>query len=147
MRRFSLVPCLLLALAACDGPSQPPAAAPAATPAATPATPAKPEPATPPASETPAQPPTSATPTQPAGVVIEPKPPTKIAAPVDKPAADGTVTCTPEKRKGGMCTREMRPVCGSYADKTTKKFPNPCVACSDEKIVSYVEGDCAAAAK
>ncbi len=56
-----------------------------------------------------------------------------------------TVECTPDTRKGGRCTREYRPVCGAYADKTTKTFSNPCVACSDEKVASYVAGECAAA--
>ena len=28
-------------------------------------------------------------------------------------------------------------MCGAYADKTTKTFSNPCVACSDEKVASY----------
>ncbi len=67
------------------------------------------------------------------------------AAP-SEPSEPGTVTgasviCTPDTRKGGICTREYRPVCGSFGDGT-RTFPNKCVACSDEKVASYVDGPC-----
>jgi hypothetical protein len=76
-------------------------------------------------------------------VVVAPRP-TPDKQPGDRAPAGATVECTPETRKGGMCTREYRPVCGSYADKTTKTFSNPCGACSDEKVTGYVQGACAA---
>jgi hypothetical protein len=68
-------------------------------------------------------------------------PPADGAAPTD-PAAGAAVTCTPDTRKGGMCTREYAPVCGTQADNTSKTFSNKCVACSDEKVVRYVAGPC-----
>ncbi len=58
------------------------------------------------------------------------------------PGAGATVLCTPDTRKGGVCTREYRPVCGSLEDATSKTFPNKCVACSDTKVVRYVDGPC-----
>ncbi len=66
-------------------------------------------------------------------------PPVDGAAPVDTGA---NVTCTPDTRKGGMCTREYHPVCGTLADNTSQTFSNKCVACSDEKVVRYVDGPC-----
>ncbi len=64
------------------------------------------------------------------------------AAPID-PGTGANVVCTADTRKGGICTREYRPVCGSFADAaTTRTFSNKCVACSDEKVASYVEGPC-----
>jgi hypothetical protein len=63
------------------------------------------------------------------------------AAPVD-PGAAANVVCTPDTRKGGICTREYRPVCGAMGDGASKTFANKCVACSDEKVTSYVEGPC-----
>ena len=82
-----------------------------------------------------------------APVVADPQPPAVgDASPADGSApaeATGTnVTCTPDTRKGGMCTREYMPVCGAKADNTTATFPNKCVACSDEQVVSYAEGPC-----
>jgi len=59
-----------------------------------------------------------------------------------KEGIGANVTCTPDTRKGGMCTREYSPVCGSLADNTSKTFSNKCVACSDEKVVRYVAGPC-----
>ena len=59
-----------------------------------------------------------------------------------KEGTGANVTCTPDTRKGGMCTREYSPVCGSLADNTSKTFSNKCVACSDEKVVRYVAGPC-----
>jgi len=62
-------------------------------------------------------------------------------APVD-PGTGANVVCTPDTRKGGICTREYRPVCGALGDATSRTFPNKCVACSDEKVTSYVAGPC-----
>lgn len=75
------------------------------------------------------------------------------AAPTDNPGepASGTpkpagpadmVACTPDTRKGGMCTREFQPVCGKKADEARETFPNKCVACSDESVVGYFLGSC-----
>lgn len=61
--------------------------------------------------------------------------------PID-PGTGANVACTPDTRKGGICTREYRPVCGAMGDATSRTFPNKCVACSDEKVTSYVEGPC-----
>jgi hypothetical protein len=70
-----------------------------------------------------------------------PPPEPEGAAPVD-PAGGATVTCTADTRKGGVCTREFSPVCGTFEDNTSKTFSNKCVACSDEKVVRYVAGPC-----
>jgi len=77
----------------------------------------------------------------------EPTPPVVGGAPpvvgdAPKEGTGANVTCTPDTRKGGMCTREYSPVCGSLADNTSKTFSNKCVACSDEKVVRYVAGPC-----
>ncbi len=67
-------------------------------------------------------------------------PPALASAPTE--GTGSNVTCTPDTRKGGMCTREYSPVCGTLADNTSKTFSNKCVACSDEKVVRYVAGQC-----
>lgn len=62
------------------------------------------------------------------------------------PAPDSTyVECTPDTRKGGMCTREYRPVCGQKAENTFQTYPNPCNACSDVAVQRYRLGACEAA--
>ncbi|MBL9102134.1 MAG: hypothetical protein JNL82_14310 [Myxococcales bacterium] len=133
MRRLNhLVSLALLALVACSNSPSGPPASPQPTPA-----PAE----NPPAGEAPAAS-AGETPQPPPGVVVSPKPPADAPAPAEEPKSGEVVTCTPDKRKGGVCTREFRPVCGSYADNTTKTFANPCVACSDEKVVSHVAGKC-----
>jgi hypothetical protein len=147
MRRIGLlVSCALFALIACKDTTSPGSAGPpqpgGATAGATPG-PAPVEQPPPPAGESANTP--AGTPELPAGVVVKPRETPDSKSPEDRPPAGASVECTPDKRKGGMCTREFRPVCGSYADKTTKTFSNPCVACSDEKVASYVAGECAAA--
>ena len=52
------------------------------------------------------------------------------------------IECTPDTRKGGMCTREYRPVCGIKADGKTATYPNKCNACSDAAVVRYKDGAC-----
>ena len=95
-----------------------------------------------------AAPPAPAGDGKPAATTPETTPP---PASGDAPAADPTaptegtganVTCTPDTRKGGMCTREYSPVCGTLGDNTSKTFSNKCVACSDEKVLRYVAGPC-----
>lgn len=132
------VTCALFTLLACNpgpgGPSQPQPGADAKVEEA-------------PAGE-PKKTPTG-TPELPEGVVVEPTPsPGSTPGSGDPKPADGAVVqCTPETRKGGVCTREFRQVCGTLADKTTKSYSNPCVACSDTNVVSYVEGECAGGSK
>lgn len=149
MRRI-LLSCALFGLVACTvnsnpGPSGPQPGSATPTPAAS-TTPDKPATDPPPGAEggESARTPTG-TPPLPEGVVVAPRQPDKPAdtQPAKAPAG-ASVECTAETRKGGMCTREFRPVCGSLADKTTKTYSNPCVACSDEKVTSYVPGECAA---
>lgn len=112
--------CAVSSMTACkDGSSSPPAEA--ATPA-TPATPAADGPAAAPA----------------AGDAV----PVEGGVPPVDPGTGANVVCTADTRKGGICTREYRPVCGSLADATSRTFSNKCVACSDEKVASYVEGPC-----
>jgi hypothetical protein len=67
-------------------------------------------------------------------------PPAEAGTPTEGTGAN--VTCTPDTRKGGMCTREYSPVCGTLGDNTSKTFSNKCVACSDEKVLRYVAGPC-----
>ncbi len=61
-----------------------------------------------------------------------------------QPGADpnAIVECTPDKRTGGMCTREYAPVCGTLKDDSTKTFGNKCVACNEDGVRSYVVGAC-----
>ena len=67
-------------------------------------------------------------------------PPAQTGAPNE--GTGSNVTCTADTRKGGMCTREYSPVCGTLGDNTSKTFSNKCVACSDEKVLRYVAGPC-----
>ncbi|MFH1054997.1 MAG: Kazal-type serine protease inhibitor family protein [Candidatus Altiarchaeota archaeon] len=57
--------------------------------------------------------------------------------------------CTPESRKGGMCTKEYMPVCGwfnesikCFAYPCANTYSNPCMACSDLKVGYYTVGEC-----
>lgn len=52
------------------------------------------------------------------------------------------VECAPDSRKGGMCTREYRPVCGQKTDGTFASYPNKCNACSDLAVQRYKDGSC-----
>lgn len=58
------------------------------------------------------------------------------------PPTAAYVECAPDSRKGGMCTREYRPVCGKKADDARQTFANKCTACSDTAVVGYFEGAC-----
>jgi len=51
------------------------------------------------------------------------------------------VICTPDTRQP-MCTREYRPVCGTLEDNSRKTYGNKCAACSDAKVLRYVDGKC-----
>jgi len=91
-------------------------------------------------------PPAAEGPAEPADQVVEAPAgdpvPVVNDAPAADPGADGAVICTPETRKGGVCTREYMPVCGSLAGGATRTFANKCMACSDEQVASYVVGPC-----
>ncbi len=52
------------------------------------------------------------------------------------------VECTPDTRKGGMCTREYHPVCGQKTDGTFATYANKCNACSDLAVQRYKDGGC-----
>lgn len=93
--------------------------------------------------------------TQPADKPADPpadKPmPVILPAEKSEPAGPGAggplVECTPDSRKGGMCTREYRPVCGKTAADVRKTYSNPCNACSDTAVIGYVAGACEAGPK
>jgi len=57
--------------------------------------------------------------------------------------------CTEEQRNTQACTMEYRPVCGWFDESIQcVKYPcadtysNPCIACSDEKVEYWTEGEC-----
>ncbi|KRX06933.1 hypothetical protein PPERSA_07096 [Pseudocohnilembus persalinus] len=41
-----------------------------------------------------------------------------------------------------VCTLHYLPVCGKLSNGASKTYSNDCVACSDEKVISYSEGSC-----
>lgn len=57
--------------------------------------------------------------------------------------------CTPEQKKAAVCTMEYHAVCGWF-DQNIQcfKYPcaaiysNPCMACSDDKVAYWTEGEC-----
>ena len=58
-----------------------------------------------------------------------------------KPAPpENAVVCKDPRHN--MCTREYRPVCGYFANGSTKTFSNACTACSDQNVISYTQGPC-----
>lgn len=57
--------------------------------------------------------------------------------------------CKPEQRGSVACTMEYRPVCGWFDESIQCiKYPcaatysNPCMACSDEIVAYWTEGEC-----
>ncbi len=58
--------------------------------------------------------------------------------------------CTPEQKKAEVCTAIYKPVCGWFDPAKihclkypcAQTFSNSCVACSDEKVISWTEGEC-----
>ncbi len=65
--------------------------------------------------------------------------------------SEASISCGDERPQ--MCTREYRPVCGSrdtgVRSVTTpcqstelKTYGNACTACADEKVISYIAGEC-----
>lgn len=47
-----------------------------------------------------------------------------------------------EEPRPQMCTREYKPVCGVQENSIAKTYGNACTACSDEKVVFFLQGDC-----
>lgn len=57
--------------------------------------------------------------------------------------------CTPEQRNAEACTLEYKPVCGWYSEEVqcvtypcAETYSNQCMACSDEKVEYWTEGEC-----
>ncbi|MFH1224958.1 MAG: hypothetical protein V1676_04100 [Candidatus Diapherotrites archaeon] len=58
--------------------------------------------------------------------------------------------CTPESRNAEVCMSLYKPVCGWFdAEKIrcfrypcAANYPNSCVACTDEKVAYWTEGEC-----
>ena len=61
-----------------------------------------------------------------------------------EPAKDSNkIYCKPEERNVGACITLYKPVCGqSIKEEPRKIFSNSCVACSDEDVLYYTEGEC-----
>lgn len=62
---------------------------------------------------------------------------------------DERVYCAREQRNAQACTMEYRPVCGYFGRDIqcvkapcANKFSNPCMACSDENVEYWIEGEC-----
>ena len=72
--------------------------------------------------------------------VVGDAPPVEAGTPIEG-ATGEAVVCTPDTRQP-MCTREYRPVCGTLEDNSSKTYGNKCTACSDAKVVRYVDGKC-----
>ncbi len=47
-----------------------------------------------------------------------------------------------ESPRPQICTREYKPVCGFLLDGDHKVYATACVACSNENVSGYVEGEC-----
>ncbi len=71
------------------------------------------------------------------------------------PSTDGATTCTEPRPE--MCTKDYRPVCATVdtgircitapcPSTEQRTYGNACSACGDEKVISHVPGECAAAA-
>jgi len=41
-----------------------------------------------------------------------------------------------------MCTMDYQPVCGFNLDNSSKTYSNACSACSQQKVIKYMKGDC-----
>jgi len=64
------------------------------------------------------------------------------------PAAKKTY-CTPAQRGAEVCTMEYRPVCGWFNESIqcirypcAATYSNPCMACADDKVAYWTEGEC-----
>jgi hypothetical protein len=64
--------------------------------------------------------------------------------------SDGAVVCLEEQRDVDACIEIYQPVCGSVevecvrapCDPVWETFENSCRACSNERVVEYIEGEC-----
>jgi hypothetical protein len=54
---------------------------------------------------------------------------------------DGAATHCEEPRPQ-VCTMEYRPVCANLSDGGVKTYASGCTACSDARVVSWVEDEC-----
>ena len=82
----------------------------------------------------------AAEPVQSGPPIVGDAPPVDGGTPIEGGTGDAVV-CTPDTRQP-MCTREFMPVCGTLEDNTSKTYGNKCTACSDAKVVRYVDGKC-----
>jgi len=71
----------------------------------------------------------------------------------NKPTADGklkAIDCQPEQRNVDACIEIYQPVCGQMqvecitapCDPIKETFENSCKACTNERVISYTEGEC-----
>ena len=65
------------------------------------------------------------------------------SSPLSAPAANLTTKCDydPEIK---FCTMQYEPVCGVLKSGEEKTFSNSCVACTNENVTGYREGECQA---
>ena len=63
-------------------------------------------------------------------------------APTMPEAKLGAVDCLPEQRGAEVCTLEYAPVCGQTDDGSMQTYGNKCQACANEKVISYLQGEC-----
>jgi len=59
--------------------------------------------------------------------------------------------CTPDQRGAEICTMEYHPVCGwfnqsiqCFAYPCAQTYSNPCMACAEEQVAFWTEGECPA---
>ena len=52
------------------------------------------------------------------------------------------IDCLPEQRGAEICTLEYAPVCGQTDDGSMQTYGNKCQACANEKVISYLQGEC-----
>jgi hypothetical protein len=72
----------------------------------------------------------------------------------DTPATNGklkAIDCLPEQRNADVCIEIYQPVCGQMqvecikapCDPIKQTFSNSCKACTNPRVISYTEGECA----
>lgn len=67
-----------------------------------------------------------------------------------KDKVEGATYCTEDQRNAEICTMEYRPVCGWFDNRKikcetypcSKTYSNPCMACADENVEYWTEGEC-----